>query len=180
MAGKQRRRGPGPFVVEKQRTEIHLRKRGGIVKNSKFKIKMENDNVELKIEKIRHSLAHLLALAVLKKYPNVKLGIGPTIENGFYYDFDFNIGTSDVPNINKNNFRTSDVRKLTESELPELEKRIRELIKQNLQFKKETVSFAEAKKLFSEQPYKLELIKELMLGGSTSKGGPPTQKLKSV
>ena len=39
------------------------------------------------LEPIRHSLAHLLAMAVLKKFPKAKLGIGPTIENGFYYDF---------------------------------------------------------------------------------------------
>ena len=154
---------------------------------------MKNDNIKLKIETIRHSLSHLMAMAVLaldaeRRGPNadkrgklsVKLGIGPTIENGFYYDFDFNMGTSDVQNINGDNFRTSDVQKLTESDLPELEKRMRELIKQNLEFKKEIITFAEAKKLFSEQPYKLELIKELMLGGRTSKGGPTSQKLKSV
>ena len=154
---------------------------------------MKNDNIKLKIETIRHSLSHLMAMAVLaldaeRHGPNadkrgklsVKLGIGPTIENGFYYDFDFNMGTSDVQNINGDNFRTSDVQKLTESDLPELEKRMRELIKQNLEFKKEIITFAEAKKLFSEQPYKLELIKELMLGGRTSKGGPTSQKLKSV
>ncbi len=92
------------------------------------------------LEKIRHSLSHLMAMAVLEKFPKAKLGIGPTIENGFYYDFG---------NI-----------KLTDADLPTIEKRMRELIKQDLKFKKETVSPAEAKKIFANQPYKLKLIKE--------------------
>ena len=134
------------------------------------------------LEKIRHSLSHLMAMAVLEKFPKAKLGMGPVIENGFYYDFDFNMGTSDVPNINKNNIRTSDVLilNLTENDLPKLEKRIRELIKQNLKFKKESLSFVEAKKGFKNEPYKLELIKELSSGSRSSKGSPTSQKLKSV
>ncbi len=101
------------------------------------------------LENIRHSLAHLLAMAVLEKFPNAKLGIGPTIENGFYYDFALSAkalregGTS----ISEDLFK--------------IEKKIRELIKQDLQFKKSTVSPIEAKKLFKNQPYKLEIIKEL-------------------
>ncbi len=94
-----------------------------------------------KLEQIRHSLAHLLAMAILEKYPKAKFSIGPTIENGFYYDFD---------NIS-----------LSPEDLPKLEKRMRELIKQNLKFKKEIVSSFAAKKLFKDQPYKLELIKEI-------------------
>ncbi len=93
------------------------------------------------IEKIRHSLSHLLAMAILEKFPNAKLGIGPVIENGFYYDFG---------NI-----------KINDADLPELKKRIRESIKQDLKFKKEVVSPAEVKKTFKNQQYKLELIKEL-------------------
>lgn len=95
------------------------------------------------IEKIRHSLAHLLAMAVLKKHPYAKLGIGPIIENGFYYDFNFG----------KEIFSDKD--------LPELEKIIKEFIKEGLVFKKEKIKYEEAKKFFSEQPYKLELIEEL-------------------
>ncbi len=97
---------------------------------------MDNKN----IEKIRHSLAHLMAMAVLKKFPNTKLGIGPTIENGFYYDF------GGIP--------------ISPEDLPKLEKQIRELIKQDLNFKKEIISPIAAKKLFKNQPYKLELAKE--------------------
>ena len=95
------------------------------------------------IEKIRHSLSHLLAMALLEKFPKAKLGIGPIIENGFYYDFALPAKT------------------LTEEGLSDLGKRMYELIKQKLQFKKEIISPVAAKKLFSKQPYKLELIKEL-------------------
>lgn len=97
-----------------------------------------NDN----FEKIRHSLAHLMAIAVLDTFPKAKLGIGPIIENGFYYDFD-------LPE------------KLTSDQLPKLEKRIREFIKKDLTFKKTSITVDEGKKLFKNQPYKLELIREL-------------------
>jgi len=93
------------------------------------------------LEKIRHSLAHLMAMAVLEKFPKAKLGIGPVIENGFYYDFG--------------------AISLAETDLKEIEKRMRESINRNLDFKKENVSSAEAKKIFKNQPYKLELVREL-------------------
>ncbi|MFA5173486.1 MAG: threonine--tRNA ligase [Candidatus Paceibacterota bacterium] len=93
------------------------------------------------IEKIRHSLSHLLATAVLKKWPNTKLGIGPVIEDGFYYDFLF-------------------PEKISEKDLGTFEKKMRELIKQNLSFSSKIVSPAEATKLFKNQPFKLELIEE--------------------
>lgn len=95
-----------------------------------------------KIEIKRHSYAHLLAASVLEAWPEAKLGIGPVIENGFYYDFDLK-------------------HKFADEDLPKLEKKIRELIKKDLKFKKEIITFASAKKLFRNQPYKLELIKEL-------------------
>jgi len=104
------------------------------------------------INKKRHSLSHLLAMAVLEKFPRAKLGIGPTIENGFYYDFD---GI-----------------KISDEDLPKLEKAMLELIAQDLKFIKKNITTAEAKKIFSakggsalggkNQPYKLELIKELI------------------
>ncbi len=95
------------------------------------------------IENVRHSLAHLLAAAVLKKFPDAKLGIGPTIENGFYYDFL-------LP------------RSLTPEDLLEFEKTMRELIAQKLPFSGKKLTAAAAKKLFSEQPFKLDLIKEFV------------------
>ncbi len=93
------------------------------------------------IENIRHSLSHLLAAAVLKKFPEAKLGIGPIIENGFYYDFL-------LP------------RALTPDDLQEFEKTVRELIRARLPFSGEKITTAAAKKLFKDQPFKLELIKE--------------------
>lgn len=97
------------------------------------------------IETIRHSLAHLLAMAVLEKHPEVKLGIGPVIENGFYYDFDFSkIGHSPSPDC-----------------LPKLEQSIKRLVKQNLKFSREEITADKAKEIFKDQPFKLELIDEL-------------------
>ncbi len=95
-----------------------------------------------KIETIRHSLAHLLALAIKKIYPQTKFGIGPAIENGFYYDFDL-------------------LQTLTLENLPKIEEKMRELIKRNIKFEKKIVSKKEAKEIFKEQPYKLELIEEI-------------------
>jgi threonyl-tRNA synthetase len=102
-----------------------------------------------KIDHIRHSLAHLLAAAVLEKYPRTKLGIGPTIENGFYYDFLFPEGVS-----------------LNEENLQELGDKIKEYIKEGLPFSGEKISEEEAKKLFSNQPFKLDLIEEYISEGS--------------
>ena len=75
----------------------------------------------MKQETIRHSLAHLLAYAVSELYPGIKFGIGPAIKNGFYYDFDF-----------KNPISNED--------LPKIENKMKELIKQNIVFKKKNVS----------------------------------------
>ena len=94
------------------------------------------------INKIRHSLSHIMAAAVSEFFPGVKFGIGPAIENGFYYDFDSKPAIS-------------------EGDLPRIEKRMKELIKQNAAFKRKLISKAEAKKIFKNQPYKLELIKDL-------------------
>jgi threonyl-tRNA synthetase len=93
------------------------------------------------IEKIRHSLAHVLAMAVKKLYPKVELGIGPAIENGFYYDF------GDL--------------KISDSDLPKIEKEMKEIIRQNVKFKKKKVTKAQAKKLFKQEPYKLDLLNDL-------------------
>lgn len=93
------------------------------------------------IEYIRHSLAHLLAAAVLKKFPKAKLGIGPVIENGFYYDFK-------LP------------RPISPDNLVELEKTMKELIKTHLLFSGKKVTAAQAKKIFKDQRFKLDLIKD--------------------
>ncbi len=93
------------------------------------------------LDGIRHSLAHLLAAAVLKEFPDAKLAIGPTIENGFYYDFL-------LP------------RSLSPEDLKGFEKTMRKLAAQNLPFAGEEVTVDEAKKRFAAQPFKLELIDE--------------------
>lgn len=100
------------------------------------------------IDKIRHSLSHLLAMAVLEKYPGTKLGIGPAIETGFYYDFQLPENVS-----------------ITSTDLAALENRMRELITQDIKFVRGELSVAEAKNKFSDQPYKLELIEELANAG---------------
>ncbi|MDO8555260.1 MAG: threonine--tRNA ligase, partial [bacterium] len=105
--------------------------------------------MKLNIETKRHSLAHLMAMAVAKKHPGVKLGIGPAIENGFYYDFEF-------PELDHSP---------SEEKLPVLEGFIRELIAKDIKFEKEEISAEEAMKIFREQPYKLELIDELAKNG---------------
>ena len=128
------------------------------------------NNMKNNIEKIRHSLSHLLAMAVLEKFPNVKLGIGPVIENGFYYDFDFveadkrgyQRGLNADKKISVNQRTHQRKSAIAEGDLVEIEKRMRNLIKKDLKFKKEIISSSEAKKLFKNQPYKLELIKELL------------------
>jgi len=112
-----------------------------------------------KIDNIRHSLAHLLAAAVLKRFPKAKLGIGPVIENGFYYDFLINADERGLTQIK-------------ETDLPEIEKEMRRLIRMNLLFTGKKITPAEAKKLFSakggsasggkDQPFKLELVKEFI------------------
>lgn len=96
-----------------------------------------------RIDNIRHSLAHLLACAVLKKFPKAKLGIGPVIENGFYYDFKLPAPISD-------------------EDLKGVEKMMRDLIAQNLEFRGEKVTPAKARALFKNQPFKLDLIKDFV------------------
>jgi len=92
-----------------------------------------------KLHNIRHSLAHLLAAAVLKLYPDTKVTIGPVIENGFYYDFDFKSPISD-------------------KDLPKIEKKMREILKTWKEFTIEEKTFDEAKKDYADNEYKTELI----------------------
>jgi len=95
------------------------------------------------LETLRHSTAHVLAAAVKKLYPGVKFGIGPAIESGFYYDFDFGN------------------QKISDDDLPKIEKEMEKIIAQKLPFVKKEISVGEARELFKDQPYKLELIEEL-------------------
>ncbi|OIO45792.1 threonine--tRNA ligase [bacterium (Candidatus Gribaldobacteria) CG23_combo_of_CG06-09_8_20_14_all_37_87_8] len=105
---------------------------------------------ENSLETQRHSISHIMALAVKALYPEVKFGIGPSIENGFYYDFALPAEASTGTQVG-----------LSPADLPKIESKMKELLKQNLAFKKKNISKTEAKKLFKDQPYKLELIKKL-------------------
>jgi len=94
------------------------------------------------LEVLRHSTAHVMAQAVMELFPGVKIGIGPAIADGFYYDFDY-------------------TRPFTPEDLEAIEKRMAEIVKANLPFTRREVSKDEARQLFADQPYKLELIEEL-------------------
>lgn len=98
---------------------------------------------------LHHSTAHLLANAVIDLYPNAKVAIGPAIENGFYYDIDFE---GDV---------------LHEEDLAKIEKRMKELSKANSYIKRKEISKADALTLFKNNPYKVELINDLEDGAIT-------------
>src|SRR5436305_6852325 len=99
------------------------------------------------LELIRHDTAHVLAEAVLELYPGVKISIGPPIENGFYYDFEFPEGV-----------------KLSEDDLPRIEQKMREHVKADERFERSDVSVAEALGRFRDehQDYKVELIEDLV------------------
>lgn len=105
---------------------------------------MEQEN----LFKVRHSLSHLLAGAVLSFYPDVKIAIGPAIDTGFYYDFEFSAPISD-------------------KDLGKIEQKMRELSKKWSTFEKKEITIAEAKEIFAGQPYKLELIADIEKEGST-------------
>lgn len=100
---------------------------------------------------VRHSLSHLLAMAVLEVFPDAKLAIGPPIENGFYYDFD-------LP------------RTLTPEDLPDLQKRMEKLAASNLSFVASKKTIAEARETLKDQPYKQELLEDLAAEGETEVG----------
>ena len=97
---------------------------------------------ENELEILRHSTAHIMAQAVKELYPETKITIGPSIKDGFYYDFD-----RDTP--------------FTVEDLEKIEKKMREIIKSNLSFERTEVSKDEARKIFKDESYKIELINEI-------------------
>lgn len=120
-----------------------------IEKDSKVKLNTWND-IEGK-ETFWHSSAHLLASAISELYPNAKFGIGPSIENGFYYDIDF--GDS----------------QLSSEDFAKIEQKMQDLVKEGIQIKRHNISKVDALKMFSEkgETYKVELIEELEDGTIT-------------
>jgi threonyl-tRNA synthetase len=112
---------------------------------------------ESQLYKMRHSAAHVMAQAVVEMFPEAKYTIGPPVENGFYYDFD-------LP------------RNLTPEDLQALEKRMRQIIAGKFDFVKKVVSADEARSIFRDQPYKLELIDGLEKGGLDEYGNALKEK----
>ncbi|PJC47838.1 MAG: threonine--tRNA ligase, partial [Parcubacteria group bacterium CG_4_9_14_0_2_um_filter_35_11] len=98
-----------------------------------------------------------MAYAVQKLYPGVKFGIGPAIENGFYYDFE--CIEADQRGLKRG------ITRIAPEDLPKIEEKMREIIKKNLEFRKKNLGIKETEELFRNQPYKLELIKELEKSG---------------
>jgi len=103
-----------------------------------------SSNDQLELDRLRHSCAHLLAAAILRLYPHAKMTIGPAIENGFYYDFDFEGG--DKP---------------TEEDFSRIEKEMRKIVTDWKEFKRIEVTAEKAKEYFQNNPYKIEIIEEL-------------------
>ncbi len=103
------------------------------------------------LQTVRHSCAHVMAEAILKLYPGTKIAIGPSIENGFYYDFEFPTDT-----------------KFTETDFATVEKEMRRILAGNHEFVRKEISKEEALNLFADQPYKIELINDLPEGETIS------------
>jgi threonyl-tRNA synthetase len=100
---------------------------------------------ESRLYRIRHSLAHVMAQAMLERFPEAALAIGPPVDDGFYYDFD-------LP------------RPITEDDVKWVEKRMRKIVSQNHDFTRQEISAEDAREMFADQPYKLELIDDLQKG----------------
>ncbi|HEX7259419.1 MAG TPA: threonine--tRNA ligase, partial [Candidatus Saccharimonadia bacterium] len=105
---------------------------------------------EENLHAMRHSMAHILATAVQELYPGVTFGVGPVIENGFYYDFDLNDA-------------------LTPEDLPKIEATMKEVIKAGERFEHQDMAIDEAIAYFKKrrQPYKVELLHDLKVHGTT-------------
>jgi len=103
------------------------------------------EGYDVDLYKIRHSVAHVMAQAVSEHFPEAKIAIGPPIEDGFYYDFVL----SHTP---------------TEEDLKQIENRMKEILRGRHRFQVREVTPEEARELFQDQPYKLELIEELVQG----------------
>ena len=122
-----------------------------------------NNKKQDKLETLRHSAAHILAMAVLEMFPEAKFAIGPSTEDGFYYDFD-------LP------------RTLIPEDLPLLEEKMRAIIKANHPFEKSAVSADKALELFkrARQDYKVELINDLVKEEKHPKFRPPYMHILSL
>ena len=112
---------------------------------------LEQENEAL--YKLRHSTAHVMAEAVVERFPDVRIAIGPPIKDGFYYDFDLGRNPDGSPKT------------FAPEDLEAIEKRMRQIAAGKYPFIRQEVSAAAAKQLFADQPYKIELIEGLERGG---------------
>ena len=110
---------------------------------------MDSEGYKKEVNIKRHTMAHVLAGAIKELYGNVKFGIGPAIDDGFYYDFDME------HSINADDF-------------DKIEAKMREIVSQNLDMTKEVISKEKALELFKDEPYKVELINDLPEGEEIS------------
>ncbi len=120
--------------------------------------KQTQEYLQSELYRVRHSCAHVMAEAVLEKFPEAKIAIGPAIADGFYYDFE-------LP------------RALTPEDLDDIESRMKQIIRGNHPFEYKEVTAEEAKQIFADQPYKLELIEGLEKGGVDEDGNPSEEKV---
>jgi threonyl-tRNA synthetase len=123
---------------------LRLRNRSRLPAAWRVDIEIKN-NMSNNLETIRHSLSHLLAAAVMDLWPGTKRAIGPAIDNGFYFDFEFK-------------------KPISEDDVPKIEKKMREILPTWDTFTKVMLSPAEAKKEYPDNPYKHELIDEFSKG----------------
>ncbi len=110
--------------------------------NSDASIKLILESDEAAFEILNHSTAHLMAQAIKNLYPEAKFGVGPAIENGYYYDFDIDTQLSD-------------------SDLPKIEKEMKRIVKSGQKIERSEMSYEEAKEFFKNDEYKLELIDKI-------------------
>jgi len=112
---------------------------------------LQEPEIHSPVDTIRHSCAHVMAHAIQKLWPNAKFGIGPTVENGFYYDVDLDV-------------------KLSPEDLPKIEAEMKKLLKANQTFVRKEHGIVEALELFRklDQKYKIEIIEGLASTGATS------------
>jgi threonyl-tRNA synthetase len=112
-----------------------------VTENSSFSI-ITSENRDKAISILNHSTSHIMAEAIKKVFPDAKFAIGPSIKDGFYYDFE-----------TKKNVSAEDLRLI--------EKEMKRIIKEDNRFEKSEVSKEKAKKLFKDNPYKIELINDI-------------------
>ena len=126
---------------------------------------LEQENEAL--YKLRHSTAHVMAEAVVERFPDARIAIGPPIKDGFYYDFDLGRNPDGSPKT------------FAPEDLEAIEKRMRQIAAGKYPFVRQEVSAAAAKQLFTDQPYKIELIEGLERGG-VDEYGEKTEDLPAI